>query len=333
MRPSDNTEPGYVSLFESGELARRAEVLQTSLAECTLCPRRCGANRSSGETGVCGAGEELVVAAACPHHGEEPPISATLGSGTIFFAFCPVRCVYCQNYRISHDGVGTTCSEERLADRMLDLQANGCHNINLVTATQFLPQIMSALASAVPRGLRIPIVYNTGGYERVETIRMLEGLVDIYLPDVKFATDPAAAKLTVTPDYASFCWPAVHEMYRQTGPLEIDDSGVAHRGTIVRHLVLPGGFSETAEVLRRLKREIGTDVHLSLMGQYLPRHRAIGHPAVGRKLLRSEYETVVDEMHDLGFFNGWCQDVDSLDGGFVPDFDSPTSVFRANRVI
>jgi len=306
--PNGGEAPSYLRLAERGELAQRAAEARRRLARCDLCPRRCGADRLAGETGFCGAGAEAVVASHNRHDGEEPPISGSRGSGTIFFTHCTLRCVYCQNFPISQRGVGRPVAAAELAEMMLDLQGRGCHNVNLVTPTHFVPQVLEALASAVERGFRLPLVYNTSGYESLETLRLLDGVVDIYLPDIKYADDGKARKYSAAVGYVEANRAALREMWRQVGPLRLDGEGVARRGLIVRHLVLPGGIAGTGECLDFLARAISPDLHLSLMSQYFPANRAGEFPELNRRVETEIYEQAVEQAERLGF-KGWIQPI------------------------
>lgn len=301
-------EPGYRRLLRDGRLAQRVERARERLAACDLCPRRCGVDRLAGETGYCRAGAGARVASRNAHHGEEPPLSGTRGSGTIFFTHCTGRCLFCQNYPISQLGVGQDAPSERLAGMMLELQRAGCHNINLVTPTHYVPQILEAVALAAGRGLRIPLVYNTSGYDRVETLELLDGVVDIYLPDAKYADDAVAERLSGFRGYVEANRAALLEMARQVGAgLDVDAQGVAVRGMVIRHLVLPGGLSQTPEVLRWLAGHLGREAWVSLMSQYFPAHRAVGHPELGRRLVPAEYAAAQDALEAAGLDEGWCQ--------------------------
>ncbi len=307
--------PGYASIQASGELARRIDAAYETLRHCTLCPRACGIDRLSGEKGYCQAGAEPVVASWTAHIWEEPPISGTNGSGTVFFSHCTARCLFCQNYPISQLGVGRPTSVQRLADMMLELQARGCHNINLVTPTHFVPQILAALSLAIERGLRLPLVYNSSGFETVETLHLLEGVVDIYLPDAKYGDDGVASRLSGFQDYVATNHAALREMYRQVGQdLVLDENGLALRGLIIRHMVLPMGLSGTFEVLKWIARELSPSIHISLMGQYFPAHKAVGDPLLGRKVSTEEYLQALEAFDMVGLERGWRQtDCDNED--------------------
>lgn len=301
-------EPRYLTLHRSGELDRRARLAWDMLAHCELCPHRCGVNRLAGERGICAMGELPKVASWNLHRWEEPPISGTRGSGTIFFSGCTGRCRFCQNYPISQLGYGQVVRVDQLAAMMLELQRKGAHNINLVTPTHFLSAILAALTAAIRGGLRLPLVYNTSGYERVEALRLLEGVVEIWLPDAKYADDEAARRLSGFSAYVQHNRAALRELYRQVGPdLLLDEKGIARRGLIVRHMVLPAGQSGTAQVLAWLARSLSPRVHVSLMDQYFPAYRAIGDPVLGRKIHTEEYEAALEAFDAAGLQRGWRQ--------------------------
>ncbi|MCE5257465.1 MAG: radical SAM protein [Chloroflexi bacterium] len=302
--------PSYLALYHSGELHQRVRRAQQILENCTLCPRQCGVNRTQGERGFCGALACVRVASWNVHRWEEPPISGTEGSGTIFFSYCTGRCSFCQNYPISQLGSGKDVTPERLGGMMLELQRQGCHNINLVTPTHYVPQILAAVESAATHGLHIPLVYNTSGYDQVDTLRLLEGIVDIYLPDCKYADDAVAARLSGYRAYAAHNRPALLEMLRQVGTeLLLDEQGLARRGMIIRHLVLPNGLAQTAEVLRWIAENMTNRVHVSLMSQYYPAWRAVDSLELNRTITVEEYQTAADALAELGFENGWQQEL------------------------
>jgi putative pyruvate formate lyase activating enzyme len=305
----DEFEPGYVHLARSGELARRAADARELLARCELCPHGCGVNRLAGERGACRSGDQPRVSSWNLHAWEEPPISGSRGSGTIFFSGCTGRCLFCQNYPISQMGHGRDVSPAGLAGMMLELQRKGAHNINLVTPTHFLPAILAALPPAVRGGLRLPLLYNTSGYERPEMLRLLEGVVDLWLPDMKYADDAVARRLSGFKDYVEHNRSALLEIYRQVGDeLVLDGDGLARRGLVVRHMVLPGGLAGTGEVLRWIAAELSPRVHVSLMDQYFPAHRALDDPLLNRKVTPEEYEEALEALDAAGLENGWCQD-------------------------
>lgn len=301
--------PGYLNLYRNGELARRIKRAYAYLEDCRLCPRECGVNRLQGKQGFCQSGVEPKVASWNVHPWEEPPISGTRGSGTIFFSGCTGRCLFCQNYPISQLGVGNEVSVERLAEMMLELQRKNCHNINLVTPTHFVPQILAALPHAIEKGFCLLLVYNTSGYDAVKTLELLEGVVDIYLPDAKYADDETARRLSGFVGYVEANRAALEEMYRQVGEeLVLDDGGIARRGLIVRHLVLPDDLAGTPKVLRWLAENLSPRVHVSLMDQYFPAHKAVGHSVLGRKITDEEYEEALSAFDEAGLENGWRQE-------------------------
>jgi putative pyruvate formate lyase activating enzyme len=299
--------PSYLKLYESGELKKRVEKLFSLLESCRLCPRECKINRLRNEKGFCQAGVMPKIYAFHLHHGEEPPISGSRGSGTIFFTHCNSRCLYCQNYIFSQLARGREFTFEELAKVMLDLQRQGAHNINLVTPTHFIAQIITALQLAVSYGLKIPIVYNTMAYDSQEVLALLEGIVDIYLPDIRYGDNLAAEKYSSLPDYVKINQACIKEMYRQVGNL-ILENGVAERGLIVRHLVLPNQLSQTRKVMEFLAKEISPDVAISLMSQYYPTYKAQTQPPLSRPINHEEWQQAVAAMAEFGLHNGWIQD-------------------------
>lgn len=279
------------------------------LESCRVCPRECRVHRLKNEKrGFCRSGLNPIVSSASPHHGEEPPLSGTRGSGTIFFANCNLKCVYCQNYPISQMGNGVERTPGELACQMLWLQEQGCHNLNLVTPTHFMPQILKALGIAKERGFTLPVVYNTSGYESIEALRLLDGIVDIYLPDMRYSDDSASLKYSSAPRYRTVNRAAIKEMYRQVGTLVLDEEGIARRGLIIRHLVLPGGLSGTEGVMKFLAEEISKDVYISLMSQYFPAYKATESKELSRRITVKEYEEARRIMEKYGLENGWVQE-------------------------
>lgn len=286
--------PSYLALLESGELELRAQAARRRMESCDLCARRCRVNRLGDARGAaCRTGALAVVHGHGPHYGEERPLTGHLGSGTIFFSWCSLRCVFCQNWTISQRGDGVETSSAALARMMLDLQRLGCHNLNLVTPSHVVAQVLEALVLAARRGLRLPIVWNTGGYDSREALDLLDGIVDIYMPDIKYADDAAALAYSRAPGYWAACTEAVREMHRQVGDLVVDEDGLARRGLLVRHLVLPGGSSGTRRVLEFLAEEISPDTYLNLMDQYRPAYRAWQHPPLDRSTTTAEYDHAV----------------------------------------
>jgi len=272
-------------------------------------------DRLNGGRGACGVGADPVIASWNVHPWEEPPISGTRGSGTIFFSGCTGKCRFCQNYPISQFGYGNRVSIERFAEMMLELQGRGCHNINFVTPTHFAPQILAAVDVAAAQGLHIPLVYNTSGYETIPALRRLEGVVDIWLPDAKYADDATARRISGFAGYVAHNRAALREIYRQVGDaLILDAAGIAHRGMIIRHLVLPEGLAGTAEVLRWIAQTLSPRVHVSLMDQYFPAYKVLDDPALGRKIRPEEYAAALDAFEAAGLENGWMQEYDETCG-------------------
>ena len=295
--------------------------------QCRLCPRQCGANRAAGETGRCGAGDALLVARAALHHWEEPclsgPPEAQTGSGTVFFTGCPLGCCYCQNYAIRQQGLGKAIDAARLEEIFLELQQKGAKNLNLVTATQWLPWVLPALHGARARGLTIPVVYNTGGYERVEVVRALQRDVDIWLADIKYATEGLGAELSDAADYNAVTLRAVEQMLRQTGAPQFDADGYLRRGVIIRHLVLPGHAADSLEVVKQmaaLREKTGVEFLSSFMSQFTPFYHAADH-GLGRRVTTYEYRKAVDAAIAAGLTDGYMQEKSSAREEYTPPFD------------
>jgi len=297
--------PLYLEKLTLPELKLRAEALHQLLIECRICPNECIAKRMEGETGECHSTNEVFISSASPHFGEEPPLVGTNGSGTIFFTNCNLDCKFCQNYDISHLGIGEKASTTDLARAMLWLQQIGCHNINLVTPTHFTPQIVDALILAVEKGLEVPIVYNCGGYESVETLKLLEDIVDIYMPDIKYSIDENALKYSGVQNYWETVKLAVKEMHRQVGDLKISKRGIAQRGLLVRHLVLPNDIAGSKAVIDFVADEISSDTYLNIMDQYRPAYHANKHAELNRRITPSEYKDVVDYAFSKGLRHGF----------------------------
>lgn len=276
--------------------------------KCGLCPRSCNVDRTAGQKGFCRAGMRPAVYSYGPHHGEEPPISGKRGSGTIFFTHCNARCVYCQNYRFSQESDEKEISIEELSRIMLELEEGGCHNINLVTPTHYSPQIVEAVQCARGEGLKIPIVYNTSGYELADVIKLLDGIVSIYLTDMRYSDDSMAEKYSSAPGYKENSRNALIEMHRQVGNLKLDRAGIGVKGVVVRCLVLPNGISGTEDTLEFIASRISKDTYISLMSQYYPVHKAYLYPELSRRISDAEYKAVMDKMHSLGLNKGWIQD-------------------------
>jgi putative pyruvate formate lyase activating enzyme len=295
------------------KLHHAAEKANKLLEECALCPRKCGVNRLKEEKGFCRIGSKAVVYSYMAHHGEEPPISGENGSGTIFFSNCTMACCYCQNFKFSQEnGQGRGLNSAELASLMLELQENGCHNINFVTPTHVMPQIISALEIAAGRRLKIPLVYNTSGYELPEMIALLDGIVDVYLPDMRYADPAMAVKYSQAPDYPRHNQAAVKEMHRQTGVAVINDRNIIERGVIIRHLVLPENISGTGTIMKFLAEEISPETYVSLMSQYFPCHRAAEFTKLNRRITVEEFEAAQAEMEKYGLHNGWTQESGGL---------------------
>jgi putative pyruvate formate lyase activating enzyme len=311
--------PSYAYLSDA-EWNRRITHAERLASACTLCPRRCGINRMAGEKGFCHAPGELVVSSIFPHHGEEPPISGDNGSGTIFFSYCTLRCMFCQNYQISHEGEGGAMMPQALARSFMNLQSQGCHNLNFVTATHFLPWILRALKEAVSLGCTLPVVYNNGGYERPETLDLLNGIVDLYLPDMKYGNNADAARYSQAGDYVEVNQRAIVEMFRQVGPLKTSGNGIARRGMCIRHLVLPDGRAHSEKILDFLRTTFDPqDISISLMAQYRPMYRAQECAELSRGLCADEYEQV-KRMFEEADIGGFYQDLPRLDEKFRIDF-------------
>ncbi len=288
------TSAAYVALWRAGELSRRVQEAYQRLERCALCPRACGVNRRQGEVGMCRTGELALVSSYGPHFGEEAPLVGDSGSGTIFFANCNLRCCYCQNYEISQLGEGYTVSPRELATMMLRLQRMGCHNINLVSPSHVVPQILAAVEIAAADGLCLPLVYNTGGYDALPTLQLLDEVIDIYMPDMKYADAEIALRLSGIRDYPAVNRVAVAEMHRQVGDLKLDARGIATRGLLVRHLVLPDRMAGTEEIVRFLATEISSQTYLNIMAQYRPCYQAHQVPGLGRGISQQEYLDALD---------------------------------------
>lgn len=303
-------EPSYLKLLKRGEIEERINKLYKILERCELCPRKCRVNRLKNEKGVCRSGLRMKVSSYFPHFGEEDVLVGTKGSGTIFLSNCNLRCIYCQNFEISHLGEGEERSEEEVADMMLTLQEIGCHNINLVTPTHYAPQLVKAIKIAAEKGLKLPIVWNCGGYENVEVIKLLDGIVDIYMPDIKYGDNEAAKKYSFPPvlDYWDKCREAVKEMHNQVGDLKVDEKGLAYRGLLIRHLVLPNDIARTENVLNFVAKEISSNSYVNAMSQYFPYGEVVlkpkKYPELNRKITNEEYKKAIDIAIKLGLTRG-----------------------------
>jgi len=279
----------YLELYHNVKLAERVEAANTLLKNCQVCPRHCGINRLAEETGECHTGKLAVVSSYGPHFGEEAPLVGKHGSGTIFFTNCNLKCLLCQNYSISQLGDGTEVTDEELARIMLALQARGCHNINFVSPTHVIPQILKGLEIAINLGLRLPLVYNSGGYDSAETLEILDGIIDIYMPDMKYSDERTAEELSDIKNYPAINQAAIKEMHRQVGDLKIDEDGIAIRGLLIRHLVLPHGLAGTKEIMKFIAEDISINSYVSVMAQYHPCYKAFQVPQLSRPLSKQEF--------------------------------------------
>ena len=333
-----NNEPSYVSLLHAGELRRRVEQLEALLERCTVCPLDCGNNRLKDELARCYSGQLPIVSSYTPHFGEEPPITGTHGAGNIFFGNCNLRCVYCQNYQISQahkEQIKNQITHERLAEMMLELQARGCHNINFVSPTHFAPQMARAIFIAAEQGLRLPIVYNTNSYDSVEVLKLLDGVVDVYLPDLKYAENEAGFLYSKVRSYRDISRAALKEMFRQIGDeLIVDDDGLLRRGLVIRLLVLPNDLGGLRESLQWITRELSPQVTVSLMAQYYPTNVAGTNPRytlLSRRISESEWLRAVALLDEFGMENGWMQEYDGAAFYYRPDFNDSATPFRDVR--
>ena len=297
--------PAYLDRLSLPGLRQRAAELREMLRECVVCPRECRARRTEGRVGVCRSTDEVFISQIGAHFGEEPPLVGWGGSGTIFFTRCNLWCLFCQNYDISHLDIGRPIPTTDLADAMLSLQRRGCHNINLVTPTHFTPQIIEALVIAVERGLQVPLVYNCSGYESVKTLRLLDGIVDIYMPDLKYSINDHARKYSGIKDYWDVARPAIQEMHRQVGDLVTDRRGVAQRGVLIRHLVLPNGLAGSRPVLDFVAREVSLDTYINIMDQYHPEFKAEIYRELNRGISSREFNEVMQYARQIGLHRGF----------------------------
>ncbi len=327
-------QPGYLKLFKSGELQERAARLEAMLTSCNICPRECHVDRIKGELAVCASGYLPVVSSYTPHFGEEPALVGRHGAGNIFFGNCNLRCVYCQNFQISQNFQAQRTNEvsfERLAEMMIELQGRGCHNIGLVSPTHFLPQIVKSVALAAQRGLRLPIIYNTNAYDSVEPLKLLDGIVDIYLPDLKYSDDQVGWEYSKIPDYVTRARSAIREMYRQMGSsLDYDEDGLLRHGLVIRLLVLPNNLAGIHDSLRFISEELSPRVALSVMAQYYPTNRVTpgGRYAVlSRKLRSSEWQQTLDWLEEFGMHEGWVQEFEGAADYYRPDFSDAAVPF------
>ncbi len=290
----------YLKLLKSGELEKRTDLALSMLQECRMCPHECGTDRTRGEKGFCKVAARAMVSTWGAHFGEEPPISGSQGSGTVFFSGCNMRCIYCQNFEVSQGLEGYEVTGDLLAFFFLSLQEQGCHNINLVTPSHVVPQILEGLLIAAREGLEIPVVYNSGGYDKVSTLGLLDGIIDIYMPDMKYSDSATGLELSKVRNYWQVCRDAVKEMFRQVGNLRTEGSGVAERGLLIRHLVLPGDLSGTAKVMEFIANRISRDAAVNLMDQYRPCAQAFRHPPLDRPLHRKEFHRALEQARKAG---------------------------------
>ena len=316
--------PSYIALQRSGELRRRVDALHSKLEHCTVCPHDCGNNRLKDEIARCYSGYLPIVSSYTPHFGEEPLLVGTNGVGNIFFGNCNLRCVYCQNHLISQnhrEEKKNEVSVGRLAEMMLELQGKGCHSIGFVSPTHFIPQIAASVEVAALRGLGIPLVFNTNAYDSVEVLRLLDGIIDIYLPDLKYSDDEMGYRYSRIKDYPRRARAAIQEMHRQVGTeLVLGDDGVVCRGLIIRHLVLPNDIGGSEDSLRWVGAELGAQTTLSIMSQYYPTHKALATPLLDRKIREREYEKVLSYLDAFTMENGWVQEYESADY-YKPEFE------------
>lgn len=324
-------EAGYLKLLHNGALKHRVEQLESLLANCTVCPWNCGTNRFEEAGGVCRSGYQPYISSICEHHGEEPVLSGSRGSGTVFFGSCNLRCVYCQNHQISQDFQYFSNLQKdfkSVAKEILDLQnVYGVHNINFVSPSHFAPQMVRLIYEAAKMGLHIPIVYNTNAYDSLQTLRLLDGIVDIYLPDLKYADDDYAKAYSSAKNYVKISRAAIKEMFRQVGLLQTDKQGIAQKGLIVRHLILPNDLAGTEENLRWLAEELSPDVTVGLMSQYYPTHKAFDYPLLSRRINYTEYLQAVQAMEKLSIRKGFTQHMESPDY-YRPDFYNKNHPFE-----
>ena len=305
--------PSYLNLYQSGNLKKRAGQLEEILKNCKLCPRKCKVNRIKNERGFCRSGFLPIVSSFTPHFGEEPVLTGEHGSGTIFLGNCNLKCIYCQNNLISQSGtnVKNEISIDEFASILIKLQNKGCHNINFVSPTHFVPQIVKAIYIAIPMGLKIPVVYNTNSYDSVETLKLLKDIVDIYLPDIKYSNNNKAFKYSGVKDYVEYSRSAIREMWKQTGDITLKNKGITERGVLIRHLILPGNIAGSYDSLKFIAENLSPDTALSIMGQYFPAHKAKLFPGINRTLTEDEYEGVIEILESLGEKNVFVQQLDS----------------------
>jgi len=323
--------PSYIPLYAAGEFQRRLERLEAMLQSCTICPHDCGNNRLNNELARCYSGYLPIVSSYCQHFGEEPALGGAYGVGNIFLGNCNLRCVYCQNFQISQNWKTERSNEttfERMAGMMLELQAKGVHAIGFVSPTHFVPQIVRALSIAIPQGLELPLIYNTNAYDSVEVLKLLDGIFDIYLPDLKYSENDFGYKYSKVKSYTEISRAAVKEMHRQIGSEVVyGDAGLVKRGLIIRHLVLPNDIASSEETLRWIAKELDNRATLSVMSQYYPTHKALTTELLDRRIRESEYDKVLRLLDTFGFENGWAQEFESQDY-YKPDFSDRLEPFK-----
>lgn len=295
--------------------------MKNLMESCTICPRECKVNRSLAQVGLCGMSDKIVVARIAPHYFEEPPISGVNGSGAIFFSGCNLKCIFCQNYNISTKNFGKEITVLELANKMIELQNLGVHNINLVTPTHFIPQIAQAIKIAKENGLVIPIVYNTSSYEKVSSLKLLDGLIDIYLPDLKYYDDLYSIKYSKAPNYFNIAIDAIEEMYRQVGNVVYDKNGIMKKGIIVRHLMLPGRGDDSKKIIEYLHLTYGNNIFISIMNQYTPLKQVKEIDELNKKVSDEEYSKLINYACDIGVENAFIQEGDTCSESFIPEFD------------
>lgn len=292
--------PAYIQLHQSGELPLRKEAAWEGLSCCELCAHECRVNRSDGKQGICRSDATVQISGYAPHYGEEDVLVGTGGSGTIFFSGCNLKCVFCQNWEISHLHEGKTISSDELAEIMLELQNRGCHNINFVSPSHYVPQILTALEAATGKGLKLPLIYNAGGYESINTLKLLDGIIDIYMPDVKFGVAETGMRLTGAKNYPQVVKAALKEMHRQVGDLKVDVDGIARRGLLIRHLILPENLAGTDEIVNFIATEISPNTYINLMDQYYPAYQAKQYPPLDRRLTNTEFAKAIQIAREAG---------------------------------
>ncbi len=315
--------PGYLKLSKSGELEKQAEKAITILRSCRSCPRNCEVDRTNGEYGICQSLELPIVSSYTPHFGEEPSLSGSRGAGNIFFGNCNLRCIFCQNYEISQNWKVERKNEvsyERLAGIMLELQEKNCHNIGLVSPTHFSAQILKSISIAASKGLKLPVIYNTNGYDSIEMLKLYDGVIDIYLPDFKYGDNTYAKKYSRVDNYFESTKAAIKEMFNQVGDELVYDGSIVVRGLIIRHLVLPNGLAESEKVFKFIAEELSPNVHISLMAQYYPTNKAYKDILIDRPIRASEYEKAIDLMEKYGLTKGWTQELEST-SNYLPGFN------------